>query len=227
VVLCVLLGLVALRWVVRDKASPDAAIAELQAIRHQWWALPAYVGLYFTLTTAFFPGLLFHLAAGATWGFPFAAVTNVVVMNTAATLQFWMARKLGRQRVAALLRRYGLLKLDSGAKRHGIRAMIAIRALPLPSMLVNASAGVSGITYRDFAVGTALGALPYILIYTWFAAAIAQGAAGAQRRAVVQGVTAGGAVLLLLLLSKLWSRRARKAAGLGGPEGAEAPPGGD
>lgn len=208
------LGLLALRWAVRDQASPQAAIAGLRSIRDEWWALPAYAGLYLSLTTVFFPGLVFHLASGATWGFPLASVVNVLLMNLSASLQFWLARTLGREQVASLLRRYGLLKLDSGAQQHGVRAMIAIRAIPLPSMLVNASAGVSGMRYRDFVIGTGIGALPYILIYTWFAAAIADGVAGAEQRALFQGGIAAVVILVLAIVPRLWAARVKRAAGL-------------
>lgn len=214
-VVAVVGGLVAVRWATRGYDTPEQAVVALRSVAGQPWAMVAYAGLYLVLTTAFFPAVLLHVAAGATWGFSTAAVLNVVVFNLAASAQFLAARRLGRDRVAHWVQRYGLLRLDAGAQSHGVRATLAIRALPLPTMLVNLSAGVSAIRWRDFAVGTFLGAMPYLLIYTYFASAIAQGVAGAQERALVQGLIAALLLVLISVLPRLIGGRLRRAAGLG------------
>lgn len=54
--------------------------------------------------------------------------------------------------------------------RHGVIAVAIVRVLPLaPYSIVSLAGGIAGIARAPFLIGTALGMLPGILLYAWFA----------------------------------------------------------
>ncbi|MBI3183101.1 MAG: TVP38/TMEM64 family protein [Myxococcales bacterium] len=196
----------AVRWALWEELDPKAALALLRSVQQRWWAAPAYLALYLGGTCLFLPAVLFHMVAGAAWGFPVASALNFVAVNGAANLQFLIGRRLGRERAQRLLRQTRLGALDERAARHGFRAMVAIRLLPLPFVGVNVAAGVSAIRWRDFALGSMVGSFPVMLVYTYFAASLVEGVAGAERDAMLHAAAAGVLVLLATFVPRLWSR---------------------
>jgi uncharacterized membrane protein YdjX (TVP38/TMEM64 family) len=84
--------------------------------------------------------------------------------------------------------------------------MLAIRLLPIPHLIVNAAAAVSAMRWRDFALGTLIGTLPNLFLYTYFASSLVEGVLGGQRRAVMHLVIAVGLLVSLSLLPKLIKR---------------------
>ena len=199
-------GLVALRLAGREYADPRAALALLRSLQAQGWALPAFLALYALATTALVPAALLHMVAGAAWGLPTGLAINVLACNAVACLQFWAARALGRGRMARGLARTRLHAFDGVAEREGLRAAISVRAFPFPFVAVNVAAGLSSLRLRDFALGTLVGTLPLVAIYTALADSLVAGVAGAQQRALVQVVAAGALLLVLTYGPRLWRR---------------------
>lgn len=205
-----LLGLVALgtRFVLGDALEPQAALALLRRVQGEVFALPIFLLAYVLLTSAFVPAGLFHLVAGAAWGFEAALVLNLVAFNVTSNLQFWVARRLGRRFVAERAGRLRLEKVERRLERDGFRAALLIRILPLPNLAVNLTAGVSALRWRDFALGSALGTLPIIAVYTFFAAALVEGVAGAKQQALIHSAIGALLVVALAVLSRVLAKRA-------------------
>ncbi|HLL52443.1 MAG TPA: VTT domain-containing protein, partial [Myxococcaceae bacterium] len=180
-----------LRYALREHLDLRAAVAFLQRLDELWWSIPAYLAVYVVLTAAFAPAVLLHAAAGVTWGFKVGVALNILACNGAASLQFLAARKLGRERVRWILERKGAAGMDRLLSRAGFETALLIRLMPLPTMAVNVAGGLSSIRWGHFALGTLLGTLPIIIIYTWFASELAQGVAGTQGRILRNLVIAG------------------------------------
>lgn len=198
----VLLAAVAVAAIVGLRASVgevDAARAleALRRVQGQWWAIPAFFGAYAVLTTALVPAVLLHLAAGAAYGFGAAIWINLACFHATANLQFFAARRAGREKVAGFLERRGIRVLDEVSRTHGLLGVVLIRFLPIPAVAVAAGLGASPVRWRDFALGSLVGALPYIAVYTYFAAALVEGAAGAEREARWKVAIATAVVLAL------------------------------
>lgn len=129
------------------------------------FAVAAYVPLFvlanFLITWPILAGaggLLFGTAAGA----PLA----LVGVTLAALVQMWVARFLAGEHVGALLpqRTRGL---EEFLTRHGAVAVMESRIVPvLPYGVVNYSAGLTRLRFRDMAVGTVVGAAPKVFAYT-------------------------------------------------------------
>ena len=83
----------------------------------------------------------------------------------AASITFSLGRTIGRRPLRRWLGRRAQL-LERQLERRGIVAVALIRKVPIvPFTLVNMLIGASGLTYRDFIVGTAIGMLPGIAVF--------------------------------------------------------------
>lgn len=100
------------------------------------------------------------LAAALLFAWPWSLVWVVVARNTSANLGFWLAHRLGRERVARLAGA-DLEEFVSRLRRRGLMATFMLRMLPVaPFSAVSYAAGVSGIRWRDYAFGSFLGMTP-------------------------------------------------------------------
>jgi uncharacterized membrane protein YdjX (TVP38/TMEM64 family) len=128
-------------------------------------AVAAYVPLFvlanFLITWPILAGaggLLFGTAAGA----PLA----LVGVTLAALAQMWVARFLAGEHAGALLPRR-TRALEGFLTRHGAGAVMESRIVPaLPYGVVNYSAGLTRLRFRDMALGTVVGAAPKVFAYT-------------------------------------------------------------
>lgn len=168
IVLAVLavLALLGLLWhwlAARDMFDARILLNMLQASltwQHQPWAGAVVVVAFIAASLVFFPlsvlvvlaGLLF----GPLWGFLYALLGTLA----SAIATFWLGRWLGHD---ALLRYGGrrLLNLSRYLAGRGVRTMTLLNLLPLaPYTLTNLLAGAFHIRFRDYMIGTFIGATP-------------------------------------------------------------------
>ncbi len=177
------------------------------------WAIPAFAVCYLFGTSVLMPAVSFHVLAGLTWGLGPGLLVSQLGLNLAGNVQFLIGRRLGQKRVTQWLAKKNLSRVEQLVHANGVWGMIAVRQLPLPFVGVNLMAGASPLRWWHFAVGSALGALPGMVVYTWFAAEIYNGVAGAKQGALVRALLAGAAMVALAVLPKLLSKlRGRGAA---------------
>ncbi len=116
----------------------------------------AFIGLFVVLNTFGLPAPVLGAVGGATFGLFEGAAVTLSAMWVTACIQFLLARRLGgerlRKRLADRLGRIGLL-----LERRGALAVAAGRLLPGPFSELNMAAGLTPLTFRDFAIGTMLG----------------------------------------------------------------------
>lgn len=170
------------------------------------WAIPAFAGCYLLGTSLLMPAVSFHVLAGLTWGLGPGVLVSELGLCVAGNVQFLVGRKLGQKRVSAWLAKKNLSKVEQMVHANGLWGMIALRQMPLPFVGVNLMAGASPLRWWHFAVGSAVGALPPMIIYTWFAAEIYNGVAGAKQGALWRALLAGAAMVTLAVLPKLISK---------------------
>lgn len=104
------------------------------------------------------------LTFGPWWGFVYAFVG----MTASAWLTFGLGRLFGRSLVDRLSGRR-LQQVNRMLQSKGIVAVIVLRILPLaPFSIINAVAGASHITAKDFLIGTIIGELPGLLSLALF-----------------------------------------------------------
>jgi len=123
------------------------------------------------VSLAFIPRTVMAIAAGLLFGLWFGLLWAVIGGMAGAWAGFGLVRALGGERLRFLHLPRLTPWLDR-LERGGWRAVWAIRLLPLPHTPVNYAFGLTGISWRDYSIGSALGILPSTVI------AVAAGAAG-------------------------------------------------
>jgi uncharacterized membrane protein YdjX (TVP38/TMEM64 family) len=197
---------------VRGVLTPQGMDRLLVTLRAVWWAPLAFVLAYTVASALDFSGLVLTLAGGAVFGFWRGALLNVVGANLGASAAFWVARLLGRAGLQALLGTR-LAGLDRFTREGGFGWLLRLRLIPVvPFNLLNFASGLTAMPWRTYAAATALGALPGIVVYTFFADALLSGSREANQRAFVR-VLVAGTLLVLLTFVPMLARKLRDARG--------------
>lgn len=165
-----------LAWLTADPVRLAAALAVVAAVR------PLFA----------WPTTVLPLVAGHGFGLAGFALALPLVVATSLPPYWLAARGTGDGRIAAAGDR---LVAETGA----LRGVASSRLLPLPSDVVSAGAGVAGVSPPTFALGTALGEVP------WVAAGVVAGdsvgtLAGASPAAAFDLRVVGGAAALAALV---------------------------
>jgi uncharacterized membrane protein YdjX (TVP38/TMEM64 family) len=100
---------------------------------------------------------------------PLKAVSmSLTGMLSSAALLYWIGRRLLRGRLKTALGST-VKRLEENLTDQGIVTMAALRMTPIaPFTLVNIAAGVMGIRFRDYMLGTLLGLAPGALLICLF-----------------------------------------------------------
>ena len=130
-----------------------------------------FIFLFFALNTLGLPAPVLGALGGVTFGLVEGAAVTLAAMWVTACMQFLLARRLGgerlRERLGAQLGRIGLL-----LERRGALAVAGGRLLPGPFSELNMAAGLTPLTFRDFALGTILGCAPKAAAWSAVGAAL-------------------------------------------------------
>jgi len=135
------------------------------------WTPAALVGVYALRPLTLVPVTPLWILSGALLGWGAGAAWSVVGTSVGAAIGFALARRLGRDFVERRFSRLGRLgRVEPG---HGLRTVLALQLTPvMPHDLINALAGVSRMPYRLFFVGSLVGSLPIIVLYTYVGSAV-------------------------------------------------------
>lgn len=207
-VLFAIVLLIALATDVFDHITPGVV--------HEWvrrtgvWAPVAYLVGFVVRPLSLVPLSVWLVVGGIAFGWTWAALYAVAGVSVGAAAEFMAARLLGREFVARFLSRLG------GRGRRlpkvwGARLVLSLQLVPfMPHDLINVAAGCSGIPYWRFLLGSSLGTLPGILLFTYAGSVLM--APGTTRF-----YAAFAALAALVLVSFAAARRLR--SGLGGVAG--------
>ncbi len=137
-----------------------------EAVREAGPAAPlAFVAFYVVLTLLLVPGSVLTVAGGVLFGPLYGAALAVVGGIFGSTLAFVVGRYLARQQVVQLGGRRTQM-VDRWLAQRGILAIAIVRIVPgVPYSLLNYTAGVTGISTRDYVLGSALGLVPGAVAY--------------------------------------------------------------
>lgn len=214
VLLVLIAGAVFLAWRlgVFDLRDPHQLAAAVRRARGVSGIAPLFVVVYAVVATFGLPATPFTLAGGAIFGTGLGSLLNWCGAVLGAMGSFTLAKVLGRDALRRLLGRRAE-KLDGLIERGGggFATMFRLRLLPVvPFNVLSLAAGIAGVRFRDYALGTALGIVPGTIVYTYFADSLISGAAGASRAAFARvGVAAG--LLLAVSFAPTLLRRIRRS----------------
>lgn len=136
------------------------------------WAPIIYISLYTLGTLLILPSTPLNLTGGAIFGTCWGTLWTTVAALVAAVVAFAFTRSIGRKLMAKKLAgRWQAIDAEIG--QGGLFYMFAIRLLPIiPYGLVNFTAGLTSISYRDYLAGTILGTVPGVLPFVMMGAGL-------------------------------------------------------
>lgn len=170
------------------------------------WGPLLYVVGYALLVLVPSPASVLTILGGALFGLVQGVLLAWVGAVLGALGGFAVGRRLGRPAVDRLLGGR-LAQADRVLAHHGLPAVLAVRLVPLfPFTPLNYAAGLVGVPFRHYLLGSVLGILPGATAYA------AVGASGADPLGIVVGV---GGLVLLVVVGGWWGRRLlRRQAGV-------------
>lgn len=158
-IFCILVTVLAIYgW---RRLDPQLMRVSLDAVG--WWAPVLYLVVYSLGTLLLLPSTPLNLMGGALFGTVWGTVWASLGAILAAIIAFRFSRTVGREAIARRMAQ-GWQALDAELQQGGLFYLFAIRLLPIvPYGVVNLAAGLSGIRFRDYVLGTLLGTVPGIL----------------------------------------------------------------
>ncbi|WP_068616842.1 TVP38/TMEM64 family protein [Paenibacillus tuaregi] len=108
-------------------------------------------------------------AAGFMYGPWWGAVICLIGSTTAGVLVYLAVAYAYREQARAWLSKYQMLgRYTQYVEKHPLEAIIIMRVIPLlPQMAVNAFAGITRMRLHVFVLGSAIGKLPGIFVYSF------------------------------------------------------------
>lgn len=162
------------------------------------WGPVLYVLGYAALVLVPTPASVLTILAGALFGLLEGVLLAWLGALLGAVGGFAIGRRLGRPAVDRLLGGR-LAQADRVFAHHGLPAVLAVRLVPVfPFTPLNYAAGLVGVKFRHYLLGSALGMLPGATAYA------AVGASGANPLGIVVAVAG---LVLLVVVGGWWGRR--------------------
>jgi uncharacterized membrane protein YdjX (TVP38/TMEM64 family) len=157
-------------------SHPDYAaqmVEQFKHIRKSPWAPVVFVLVYTVNVMLGLPGFPLTLAAGPLFGFWLGVLCSIVGNNLGCNASFLISRWLGRNFVKRLFADNGRWdRLSRLMERKGFTVLFYMRIFPfIPYSVMNYMAGVTSLSFSDYAKATFLGPLPGTFIYVYLAIA--------------------------------------------------------
>jgi uncharacterized membrane protein YdjX (TVP38/TMEM64 family) len=205
----VLGGFLLFRWgPLADYAEPERIAGFFRSLGTPWWSPLVFVPLYAVSVAFGMPGTIPTLAGGAIFGVARGMLYNTIGANLGALLAFLLARYLGRDFVARILKGRAAT-LDEKIGEHGFGTILYLSLIPLVTFnALNFGAGISRVSLRHYVLGSLIGMLPGTLVYTYFADALILGTGEARREAFLHFLLAASLLVGFTVLTG-WIRRKR------------------
>ena len=127
-----------------------------------------YIMLFAIRPLVLLPATIFVVLAGVIFGKLWGPIYAILGAMLSATLEFFIARYFGRERITNLIKGR-LVYADEAIQKHGFKTVLLIRLIPnIAFDIQNFSLGLTRIGFRNYFVATLLGITPAIILYTYF-----------------------------------------------------------
>lgn len=177
----------------------------LTSLQDSGLALPVTIFIFIVAAFIGMPQWVLIAISIAAFGPVTGAVFAWIATLCSASVNFWLARIMGAAQLEVLAGKF-VTRIVTVIKRNAVLTSFAVRLVPTgPFILVNMAAGVSGMAYIWFILGTALGILPKIIMVALLGQGVLE--AGDNRMAVLGFASAAIVVILLMLLARRYLRR--------------------
>jgi uncharacterized membrane protein YdjX (TVP38/TMEM64 family) len=205
------IGFAVLRWTPLAGYFTVEKLSDLLGhLRGAWWAPLALIASYLILCPVGVPATPMMIAGGMVFGVFLGSVYNVIGVFLGGAATYYLGRGLGRDFVLHLAGNR-LKRVERVIARRGFWGMVGLRFLPLPYPLVNYCAALAGVPPGLFLITTAIGLIPGVTVFTYFAALLTKAASGNRSGIVLQFAIASALLLLLTFIPQISTMRKRRA----------------
>ena len=134
------------------------------------WASLIFIGLHILATAMGIPGVILTMAGGICFGLFWGSLWSLVGATLGAIAAFGLARYWMHGWFQRNCSKHPLLKsLNRMVTERPFWFMLTLRFAPIsPFNVLNFLLGLTQISLKPYAVGTFLGIIPGVIIYTWF-----------------------------------------------------------
>jgi len=128
----------------------------------------AFIIIYILATLAFFPGSILTLGAGVVFGLVLGSFYVFIGATIGATAAFLVGRYLARGWVAEKIQGNNKFQaIDEAVGKEGLKIVLLTRLSPIfPFNLLNYAYGVTGVSLKDYLLGSA-GMIPGTIMYVY------------------------------------------------------------
>ncbi len=147
----------------------------LESLRNSGWAgILAYTSACFVTTVLMVPPSIGNAGAGLMFGALKGTLFIYPALVGAGVVSFCLSRKLGRRWVAVRIARSPkFAAIDRALARGGLKMVLLLRVSPIsPFAFLSYSMGLTRVRFRDYCLGTLLGALPGTAVYAYLGSAL-------------------------------------------------------
>ena len=129
-----------------------------------------YMLLFAVLTAFFFPVAVLAFAGGLLFGLLWGSVYTFIGAVINCALMFFLARRIGREKIRALVQRklpsVWQARLKKAGGRKGFLLLIILRLIPaVPYNLINYAFGLTEMPFAAYMLGSAIGIIPGTLVF--------------------------------------------------------------
>ena len=128
----------------------------------------AFIIIYILATVAFFPGSILTFGAGVVFGLVLGSFYVFIGATIGATAAFLVGRYLARGWVAEKIQGNNKFQaIDEAVGKEGLKIVLLTRLSPIfPFNLLNYAYGVTGVSLKDYLLGSA-GMIPGTIMYVY------------------------------------------------------------
>ncbi len=137
--------------------------------RYGLWAGSIFVLLHFVATLLGIPGVILTIVGGAVFGLYWGTALSWLGTTLGAMGAFWLARTLFHPWAERRFGHHPLhQKFTQAVQRQPLSFVLMVRFAPInPFNVVNFLLGLTQLHWWPYCLGTGLGIVPGVIVYTW------------------------------------------------------------
>lgn len=118
-----------------------------------YWNIVVFATLFVVLTSFLLPESIFSVTAGAVFGFKLGIAVIMLSMVAACVVQYFVAKGLFKERIAAMLAKNPkLLAIQNAVIEDEFRLQLMLRLTPLNPAIISYMFGAAGVKIKGFII---------------------------------------------------------------------------
>ncbi|AKL93563.1 SNARE associated golgi protein [Clostridium aceticum] len=131
------------------------------------WGILVFIGIASLKPFLFFPNAFIFIVGGLVYGTILGSIASLTGIMIAFSLCYWLGGRFHHVFMRFVGRKH-VIKLQSLKDEEIIRVLFTMRVTPgFPIDAISYGAGLAGIPYNKFVLGSLLGVAPKIVLYTF------------------------------------------------------------